>query len=363
MGEKSYMSKEVGEQAIERLFEWSSDRKGVYVTFFGGEPLLNVPLISHLVEYGNEKAESEGKKITYSMTSNCTLLTHEIIEFLNEKHINVLVSMDGPKSIQDRNRPFKNGSGSYDSIRSGLQKLISSRKTVTARATLTSDCLCMDKIITGLKDVGFSYIHIEPVTADKGASFALSEKDFDTLKEEYSSLGKKFLNSILKGTSTGFSNILRTIHQIQNSVVRYYPCGAGKNLLGVDADGSISLCHRFTGMKEFSFGTVSEPDFSLQKKILQTHVDAREVCKKCWARHLCGGGCWHENYFYNRQIDIPYPPRCDLVKHIAALSMIIFSKIYEKDRNLLDRVFQKNEPLYKQPDKSLSGDTDKYRGR
>ena len=347
VGEKCYMSKEVGELSIDRLLEWSGDRKMVYITFFGGEPLLNFNLIKHLVKYGKEKARSENKKIKFSMTSNCTLLTDKIIDFLNKNNINVLASMDGPKSVQDMNRPFRNGKGSYDIVASNVQKLIATRNTVTARATLTRDCISLGTIINGLTEVGFRYIHIEPVTADN-CSFALSEKDFEKLKKEYENIGKLLLKSILNGTPFGFSNILRTMNVIYNSTVRYYPCGAGKNLVGIDANGGIYLCHRFTGMGEFFMGTLQNPDFSLQKEILQKHVDNRKSCRDCWARHLCGGSCWHENYYYTGRIDTPYTPRCDLFKHIAALSMIIFSKIHEKDKELLDKMFQKHESFHRQ---------------
>ncbi len=228
VGEKSYMNKEIGETSIDRLLGWSEDCERIYLNFFGGEPLLNFSLIQHLVNYGNKKAELEGKRIKYSITSNCTLLTEKIIKFLNDHNINVLASMDGPKPIQNTNRPFKNGGGSYDTIASNVQKLFSTRKTVTARATLTRDCISLNTIINGLRSVGFKYIHIEPVTADNTCSFALSEEDFETLKKEYENVGKIFMDSVLRGDPIGFSNILRMIHRIYNSVIRHYPCGAGK---------------------------------------------------------------------------------------------------------------------------------------
>jgi len=339
------MSKDIGEASINRLCEWSDDSKLVVVNFFGGEPLLNMDLIRHLILYGIEKAKSEGKKIQFSMTSNGTLFTDRIVDFLNEHRVSVLVSMDGPKQVQNMNRPFRSGKGSFDAIKSNIQKLLATRPTLTARATLTRDCMSLKVLVDGLRDVGFQYVHIEPVTPDKNCSFALSEKDFKTLKKEYDHLGEIFLENVSSGTPFGFSNILRTLSAIYSSSVRHYPCGAGKNLMAVDPNGSIYLCHRFTGMEEFSLGTVYDPDFSLQKKIFEAHVDARDECRTCWARHLCGRGCWYENYIYTGHIDEPYSAKCDLFKHVAALSMVIFSKLHEKDKALLDRMFRKNDPL------------------
>ncbi len=350
VGKKQFMSREIGELSIDRLFEWSDDSKMVYVTFFGGEPLLNVGLVKHLIQYGKEKARSQGKDILFSMTCNGTLLTDEIVGFLNENGVSVLVSMDGPKNVQDQNRPFKNGTGSYDTVASNVQKLIATRNSVTARATLTRDCMSLNTLVQGLREVGFTNVHVEPAAVDGSCPFALSEKEFETLKEEYNLLGELFLDSVLNDSSFGFSNILRTTSALYKSAVRHYPCGAGRTLVGIDSTGDIYLCHRFTGMEEFSMGTVHDPDFSLQKKILLTHVDAREGCKECWARHLCGGSCWHESYSHHGCIDEPYNLKCGLFKHVAALSMIIFSKMHEKDRKLLDKMFRRNEPSYKRED-------------
>lgn len=346
-GKKCYMSKEIGELSIDRLFEWSNRSEIVGITFFGGEPLLNINLIEHLVQYSLEKGQAEGKKLQLSMTSNGTLFTDKIIDFLNKNSIGVLVSMDGPKRVQDVNRPFINGTGSYDVITANVKRLIATRKNVTARATLTKDCLSLDAIVNGLREVGFTYVHTEPLAPDENCSFALSEGDFEILKNEYDQLGRAFLEQVLRGNPFGFSNIIRTISTIYRSAVRHYPCGAGKNLVAIDPSGGIYMCHRFTGIKDFSLGTIYDPDFSLQKRILKIHVDARKMCQDCWAKHLCGGGCWHENYMYTGYIDEPYNPRCSLFKHIAALSMVIFSKLHEEDKALLDRMFRKNEPLYR----------------
>ena len=349
-GSRCFMGNEVGELSVDRLFEWSDDKKMVGITFFGGEPLLNMKVIRHVVQYGTKKAESEGKDIRFSMTSNGTLLTDTIVDFLNENHIGVLVSMDGPKHIQDLNRPFKNGKGSYDVIKSNVQKLIATRATLTARATLTKDCTSLDTLVNGLGEVGFRYVHIEPVAPDENCPFALSGEDFETLKKEYDHLGDVFLKNVSNGSPFGFSNILRTISAIYKASVRHYPCGAGRNIMAVDPNGGLYLCHRFTGMEEFSLGTLNDPDFSLQKRILQAHVDARKACRTCWARHLCGGNCWHEDYVYTQHIDEPYEPRCDLFKHVAALSMIIFSKLHERDKELLHKMFRRNEPLHRSED-------------
>ena len=79
-------------------------------------------------------------RIDFSLTTNATLLTPAIIEFLSENSIGVTVSMDGPKELHDKLRVFANGRGSYDIIEPRVRALIENHRTrpITARVTLTS---------------------------------------------------------------------------------------------------------------------------------------------------------------------------------------------------------------------------------
>ena len=70
---------------------------------------MNFPLLKQVVAYGNQRAAEQGRHIDFSLTTNATLLTPAIIEFLSENHIGVTVSMDGPKEMHDQLRVFSNG--------------------------------------------------------------------------------------------------------------------------------------------------------------------------------------------------------------------------------------------------------------
>lgn len=68
------------------------------VEFFGGEPLMNWPVICHvLTNFGNE---NEGIQILYSITTNGTLVTAEIAKMLHRYGVTVAVSVDVPARIE-----------------------------------------------------------------------------------------------------------------------------------------------------------------------------------------------------------------------------------------------------------------------
>ena len=59
---------------------------GLYLAcFFGGETLMNFPLVKKVIEYARDRARAAGKYIDFSLTTNGTLLRPHIIEYLAER--------------------------------------------------------------------------------------------------------------------------------------------------------------------------------------------------------------------------------------------------------------------------------------
>lgn len=76
------MDPEIGKKAIDLLMK--EGKKVVNVQFFGGEPLLNFPLIRELVKYAKERAKEHDKIVTFSITTNGYLVTDKVIDFFLE---------------------------------------------------------------------------------------------------------------------------------------------------------------------------------------------------------------------------------------------------------------------------------------
>ena len=110
-GKKKFMDWDTAKASVDYLFTESGDRPSVHITFFGGETLMNFPLMKQVVSYAREQAANLSRKIEFSLTTNATLLSSTIIEFLTENGIGVTVSMDGTREMQDKFRVFSNGKG------------------------------------------------------------------------------------------------------------------------------------------------------------------------------------------------------------------------------------------------------------
>ena len=108
------MNFELAKKAIDFGVERSQESSDFVVSFYGGEPLLAFNLIKKCVAYAKENIQ--GKELHFNMTTNGTLLTTEIMDFLVENRFQLLISLDGDKESHDANRVFKSGKGSFDLI-------------------------------------------------------------------------------------------------------------------------------------------------------------------------------------------------------------------------------------------------------
>lgn len=71
-----------------------SARKNIYLSFYGGEPLLNMSFIMKIVDYVNNKYFSTDIHFLFSMTTNALLL-NKYMDYLKEHDFSLLISLDG----------------------------------------------------------------------------------------------------------------------------------------------------------------------------------------------------------------------------------------------------------------------------
>ncbi len=300
-GKPKYMSLETAKASVDFLLAQSAGRKAVHITFFGGETLMNFPLLRDVVAYARERAAAQGRTVGFSLTTNATLLSPAIIGFLSEHEIGVTVSIDGPPDLQDKRRVYKSGRGSYAVIEPKLRALIANHKTraITARVTLTDGVTDVIRIYRHLKDdLGFHEVGFAPVTASNQQSYSIDDADMESVIGQFQALADEWLQFALRGEMHGFSNVSETIGELVQGVNKSHPCGAGLGLLGVGPSGDLAPCHRFVDADSHSLGHVASGIDQGKRTDFLTkgHVGAKYDCQSCWARPLCAGGCHHEAF-------------------------------------------------------------------
>ncbi len=294
-----FMSEATARESVEFALRESRENKHAHITFFGGETLMNFPVLKSTIAYARQRAAEVGKEIDFSLTTNATLLQPDVIEFLATERVGVTISIDGPEEMQDKFRVFNNGQGSYAMAAPKIKALLQRHRTrpVGARVTLTRQTLDVRRIYQHLtEELGFWEVGFAPVTTAPGRDYAIGDGGFDHLLEQFRALAADYLAASLQNRHHGFSNVRETLQEIHHGHAKAYPCGAGIGLMGVSTDGRVALCHRFAGSDDHGLGTVTDGvSWERQQAFLDTHHVANKTdCQTCWARPICAGGCYHE---------------------------------------------------------------------
>ncbi len=101
---------------IEQRLDTLAPRR-LLVTFFGGEPLLNLPVLYYLAERLWQATQARGVEQAITIITNGLLLSRDIAERLNPLGLlNIKVTLDGDRETHDRMRPLRGGQGTFDRI-------------------------------------------------------------------------------------------------------------------------------------------------------------------------------------------------------------------------------------------------------
>jgi uncharacterized protein len=310
-GKPRLMQFAVAKASVDRLILESAPGADLVIGFMGGEPFVNRALLQSIMPYAHDAARAAGRTMRFSLTTNATLLQPSDALLLSQYRTHVAVSIDGPKKINDGARPMNGGGSSYDLLIQGLKVLQAHGRPhhLSARITVTPASRDLPLILEHVLSLGFDSAGFSPVLVSPDPAQAFQPADFDWLLEGMMGCGQKAVASILEGRPYPFSNLETALQEIARGTHRPYPCGAGAAYLSVNAEGNLYACHRLVDDPTQQFGDVWKGSnvASRATHLAARHVDRQEPCRSCWARYLCGGGCYHE-------VDRRGRPGCDYIR-------------------------------------------------
>ena len=113
---------ERGVEIIDWIFKDEiSQSNQIDLNWWGGEPLFKFDTLKRLTDYALEKSIKEGKTLSIGGTTNTTLMDKDVVDWMKRHNSYFMMSIDGPKEIQDANRPCAvKGCSSWDMIEKNL---------------------------------------------------------------------------------------------------------------------------------------------------------------------------------------------------------------------------------------------------
>ncbi len=302
------MDWETARKSIDLLLENSSETENVCIGFYGGEPFMNFPLIRQAVEYADK--QFVGKNVTYSLTTNGTIMTDEIISYLSDHDFRVMFSIDGPESIHDINRRKADGSGSFREAVDNLKKLYAlygkrAKEKIHINTVINPEN-DFDEITHLFDDPFFreSGIGINPslVSSTKLENEIQNKDDFvekfayDRFRALMSRLG------IVKGISLDPVSDFLALRQIEKNdgiteasgrlgdiTAPGGPCIPGQRRLFVNADGNFYPCEKVNELAEDTMiGNINYGiDIAKAERVLNVAQLTADACKECYAFRHC----------------------------------------------------------------------------
>ena len=280
------------------------------LNFFGGEPFLNWKCMKDVIDHCNEK----GYEIFYGVTTNLTIITDEIMEYIDDNELHLLVSVDGKKEIHDKNR-----SNSYDIVSDNIKKLIDNGLGIFVEVRMTILPEDIDKAIDGVKeflDMGFTNIAPCPVTDTEW-----NEEQLKGLEKYMEDLMELYVTKLNDDNSTENFSIKNTdeilLNVLEPDVYTPQMCPIGSTRwCAFDINGDIYPCHQLP---------TSEKEHKEDQKIgnIYTGVDrsmltggvnpakyVKEECDTCIGRSICASGCPEENIRQTGDVDTPSDAYC-----------------------------------------------------
>ncbi len=299
------MSLETAIKAIDFLLSHSSEANSLSIGFYGGEPLLEFPLVKEAMEYAMKRVT---KELTFSVTTNGTLLTDEIISYFEKNNVVLLISLDGPKEIHDRNRKFAGGeTGTFDKIMNNLMDIRSKHpeyyKKIAFSVVLdpNSDLSCTKNFFSSnelVKDLYKSPSYVDEVLKkDEIESDGNFEEDlnYECFKLYLSKLGfidKENISSLVYirySELKRFNNDLKSNPMLSKEWHHSGPCIPGVQRLLVNVNGDLFPCERVSESSDaMKIGNINEGfDLTKASTLLNIGKLSEDNCKNCWAIRFC----------------------------------------------------------------------------
>lgn len=302
------MSEDVAKRAIKFLKDHSEEMKTVRLNYYGGEPLLEFPLIKATVEYA--KSIMPEKNIIFGMTSNASLLTKEMLDFFVKNDFDLSISLDGPKSLHDKYRRFAvDGRGTYETVVKSLEMVRNAypdyyRKNISISAVIdNNDDISIVESFFKQEIFKENTVHFSVLDSTKNDIKKNPTQDFfDSYNEN---LVKMMINNHIQNESDAprfahdilFSNT-KDLHEMEETLMSNArltiahhsgPCIPGQSKMFIEVDGNLFTCEKASGKSStMRIGDVyNSYDYDTIYQLLNVGKITEEECKNCWAIRFC----------------------------------------------------------------------------
>lgn len=299
------MSPETARRSVDFIFHHSPPGSDIEIGFFGGEPLLEFPLVQAITELIENHPAYDSDHVSLTITTNGTLFSDAIAAFLKEHDFKVCISCDGSPRVQDRFRHTAAGRESSLLVARTLVAALEALPTVLVNAVYRPETFHhLPESLEYLSGLGARQIF---VNADYGAPW--TRREAEALPVVYRAVADRYIDWYLKDDPHFISLIdAKLTVLLRGGYLPAERCQMGTGELTITPDGGLYGCERL-------IGTGTDPEHRIGS--IETGVDLVRMagrcaaggpvnpeCVDCGIRDCCMNWCGCSNAFmtgyYNR---------------------------------------------------------------
>ena len=310
------MDIQTAKRGVDFLLRHSGNVKTPIIGFYGGEPFLEFEMMKEIIKYAREKAG--GKFVGFTVTTNGSLLTEDKVKFLEEYSVIVMISLDGPKEVHDKNRIMAaNGKGSYERVINNIEYLYDKypefvKNNIQFNSVIDpiNDFGCFNEFFIKSEYIKNSSLLKTQVLESKYTDYS-DDNAIKFFMEREQEIFKLFLSNMKRFDKTKVSPLVklqfeemmskmhlnrRPIKMLPEKGHPSGPCVPGSARIFLSTDGEFLPCEKVSEKSEaFKMGNLdSGIDFNAVRKIMNIGKVNEEDCKNCWAFSMCiccANGC------------------------------------------------------------------------
>lgn len=307
-----YSKKKMRSDIFSLLLQHLRSIKGletVNLKLAGGEPFITFSEWVDGVQWLRKELADIGITLELRVITNLTRLTREMITFLKMNKVVISVSVDGVGETHDQHRKYKNGSGSFKTVVSNINRLKEQGVNPSVMITITSDNY------HGIPDL-VEYL------IDRDMVFRVSDVKGGCLSPSQFEETMNKVNTLLeKALEKGYPVSRRVVFSdLRTQEAASTPCSMGSHAAAIYLDGSVYFCHtEFQKGQPLGHIDGDKNLLSIIRSGKQKHFGLSDDCQHCQYRFVCAGGC--PLYRINGK-----SPMCHVYKKIISQVFDIYDK-------------------------------------
>ncbi len=335
------MTVETLEKAIR--FGFANSSCWLDLTFFGGEPLLEKPLLFHAVEYARQYKERENiaLPLRYFVTTNGLLLDEAFMRTAAEKKIKVTVSLDGYGEGHDATRKLPDGSGSFALLEARFAEWL--RCDPNLEVLMTATPANVARLADGIEKLFARGFRLFFLGCDHEGGW--TEGDLDRLRRAYEALGELYCRCMHEGRYLYLSPIdgkIATRTRPQGELCAC--CDKNDGEIAVAPSGNLYPCLRFVKCDEDETLRLGSIDTGLDRKrrAAMMVAAAREwaECEPCQFRGRCFHYCMAVNHKVTGRFNQPPGSLCRVEQTAIGVADAVAERLYaERNPMFMQRFY------------------------